>query len=393
MAIAAGIPPPRVMLLDANAANAAAIGSSPDDATVVVSRRLLDEFNRDETQGVLGHLIASISNGDLRITLATLSLLQTFGLLMTMLDVPLSGRAREGLGRLLRFIVWRRRDVDPVVEADWVRAILTRSLSPDSIEDISGVIEDTDRPSIGWLHRALLYARMFLLLPFLLASLLAKLYLFLFTLLVLGPTIWTTLRARRYLADATAVQLTRSPDGLASALIALEESRGVIRGAEWASHLFVAGVNRRRRGSRAGSKVGVGWIRSQPKVPSRTEGSPAPSPPAAEGKSERRSIAEEPFLLIGAHPPLHARLKRLHALGASIQAAEDPSVSSKEIRGKVGSVDLLKVALAILIVGPILILFAWFFLYLLAVAVMASAFLFGGLILLIMRLLPHLLPP
>lgn len=393
MALAAGIPLPRVMLLDANAANAAAIGSSPDDATVIVSRRLLDEFNRDETQGVLGHLIASISNGDLRITLATLSLLQTFGLLTTMLDAPLSGPARAGLARLLRFIAWRRRDVDPVVEADWVRAILTRSLSPDSIEDIGRVIEDTDRPSIGWLHRALLYARMFLLLPFLLASLLAKLYLFLFTLLVLGPTIWTTLRARRYLADATAVQLTRSPDGLASALIALEEIGGTIRGTAWASHLFIAGINPRKLGAKVRSKVGVRWIRSQPKVPSRAERSPAPNQPTAEVETENRSVAEEPFLLIGAHPPLHARLKRLHALGASIQAAEDPSLSSKEIRGKVGSVDLLKLVLAILIVSPILILFASFFIYLLAVAMMASAFLFGGLIFLIMRLLPHLLPP
>jgi len=382
MAIAAGIPPPRVMLLDANAANAAAIGSSPDDATVIVSRRLLDEFNRDETTGVLGHLIASISNGDLRITLATLSLLQTFGLLTTMLDAPLSGPARAGLARLLRFIVWPRRAADPAVEADWVRAILTRSLDPDSITDIGGVIEDTDRPSIGWLHRALLYARMFLLLPFLLASLLAKLYLFLFTLFVLGPTIWATLRTRRYLADATAVQLTRSPDSLASALIALEESGGVIRGAEWASHLFVAGVNPRHLGARVRSKVGVRWTRSQPKVPSGAEGSPA-----------RRRPAAEPLLLIGAHPPLHARLKRLHALGASIQAAADPGVSSKGLREKIGSLDLLKVVLAILIVGPILILFFSFFLYLLAVAVMAAAFLFGGLILLIMRLLPHLLPP
>jgi len=382
LALAAGIPPPRLMLLDATVSNAAVIGSSPGDATLIVSRRLLDEFNRDETQGVLGHLIASTSNGDLRITLATLSLLQTFGLLMTMLDVPLSARARAGLARLARFILRRHRGTDPALEADWVRAILTRSLDPDSITDIGGVIEETDRPSIGWFHRALLYARMFLLLPFLLAGLLAKLYLFLFTLSALGPTIWTTLRTRRYLADATAVQLTRNPDGLASALIALNESGGVVKGAEWASCLFVTGINPRQIGTRAGPKVGARWIRSQPKASSRADGPPGSGRPAA-----------EPFLLIGAHPPLHARLKRLRALGASIQAADDPSVSSKGLRGKFGSVDLLKLVLAILIVGPILILFLSFFLYLLAVAVMASALLFGGLILLVMRLLPHLLPP
>ena len=53
------------MLLDGEVANAAVVGSSPADAVVVVSRRLLDEMDRDETQGVLAHLIASIGNGDL----------------------------------------------------------------------------------------------------------------------------------------------------------------------------------------------------------------------------------------------------------------------------------------------------------------------------------------
>ena len=65
MAIAAGLPAPRVMLLDGQIANAAVVGSAPEDAVVVVSRRLLDEMDRDETQGILAHQIASIGNGDL----------------------------------------------------------------------------------------------------------------------------------------------------------------------------------------------------------------------------------------------------------------------------------------------------------------------------------------
>ncbi len=48
MAIAGGVKPPRVLLLDGTAANAAAVGSSPDDATIIVSRRLLDELDRED---------------------------------------------------------------------------------------------------------------------------------------------------------------------------------------------------------------------------------------------------------------------------------------------------------------------------------------------------------
>ena len=74
MAIAAGVRPPRVMLLDGPVVNAAAIGSSHDDAVVLVSRRLLDELDRDETQAVVAHLIGAVGNGDLRVALSMLSL-------------------------------------------------------------------------------------------------------------------------------------------------------------------------------------------------------------------------------------------------------------------------------------------------------------------------------
>jgi hypothetical protein len=39
---------------------------------------------------VLGHLLASIANGDLRIASGVLTVLQTLGLFMTLMDVPFS---------------------------------------------------------------------------------------------------------------------------------------------------------------------------------------------------------------------------------------------------------------------------------------------------------------
>ena len=66
MAIAAGIPAPEVRLLDARWRMPRRSGRDATASYVVVGRRLLDEFDRDETQGLLAHLIGSIGNGDLR---------------------------------------------------------------------------------------------------------------------------------------------------------------------------------------------------------------------------------------------------------------------------------------------------------------------------------------
>ena len=88
MAVAAGIPPPDVRLLDGGVANAAAVGWDPAACHVVVGRRLLDEFDRDETQGVLGHLIGSIGNGDLRGAAQIHSLLYVLELLIVVMLAP-----------------------------------------------------------------------------------------------------------------------------------------------------------------------------------------------------------------------------------------------------------------------------------------------------------------
>jgi hypothetical protein len=57
--------------------------------------------------------------------------------------------------------------------------------------------------------------------------------------IMLGPAMALLWRTRRYLADAGAVQLTRSPDGLASALQALNADDTSIPGGGWGAHLFL----------------------------------------------------------------------------------------------------------------------------------------------------------
>jgi hypothetical protein len=57
--------------------------------------------------------------------------------------------------------------------------------------------------------------------------------------LLLGPCMALLWRTRRYLADASSVELTRNPDALARALQRLSEDNTAMPGGEWATHLFV----------------------------------------------------------------------------------------------------------------------------------------------------------
>ena len=70
-------------------------------------------------------------------------------------------------------------------------------------------------------------------------------------LFVLGPLLAFTWRTRCYLADSTAVQLTRNPDGLARALEQLLDTGALIPGSQGVSHLFIVGAEAARGRSMA----------------------------------------------------------------------------------------------------------------------------------------------
>ena len=264
MAVAAGLKPPRVVLLESDAVNAALIGSSDADATLVVSRRLLDDFSRDETQAIVGHLVGSMSNGDLRIAFAMASALGSFGLLIALLDAPFGPRSRECLRRVAHLVL-ARKDAAPA-EADLVHAMLASRLA---------LRDNVATPLTG--ARAAAGAAL------LLVNAAVKWSLYLFTTVLLGPMLALLWRARRYLADATAVQLTRNPDALHGALVNLTRSAGVVPGGASTSYLFIVG----------------------PLVRLRTYG------------------------LIGFHPDIDRRLRRLRTQGA---AAPGPVASADRTR-------------------------------------------------------------
>jgi heat shock protein HtpX len=69
MAIAANVPMPRVYLIDDSAPNAFATGRDPKHASVAMTTGLLEKLDREELQGVVGHELAHVQNYDIRFSL------------------------------------------------------------------------------------------------------------------------------------------------------------------------------------------------------------------------------------------------------------------------------------------------------------------------------------
>jgi Zn-dependent protease with chaperone function len=80
MAIASGVPVPKIYVLDdEKSINAFAAGHAPGDAAIGVTRGCMTLLNRDELQGVIGHEFSHILNGDMRLNLRLMGVI--FGIL------------------------------------------------------------------------------------------------------------------------------------------------------------------------------------------------------------------------------------------------------------------------------------------------------------------------
>jgi len=66
MALAARVPVPRAYIIDDTAPNAFATGRDPQHSVICVTRGLVDEMDRGELQGVLGHEMAHVRDYDIR---------------------------------------------------------------------------------------------------------------------------------------------------------------------------------------------------------------------------------------------------------------------------------------------------------------------------------------
>ncbi|HEX3265705.1 MAG TPA: M48 family metallopeptidase, partial [Candidatus Limnocylindrales bacterium] len=182
MAISAGVPMPKVYIIDDTAPNAFATGRDPKHASVAITTGLLQKLDREELQGVMGHELSHVRNFDIRFSLLVAVLVGSIALLADF---------------FLRFTFWGGGR--------------------------GGRGGDRDRGGGG------LVAIMFIL-----AIVLA----------VLAPIIGRLVqlavsRQREYLADASSVELTRNPVGLERALAKIASDREVLEVANRATqHLY-----------------------------------------------------------------------------------------------------------------------------------------------------------
>ena len=95
MAIASGMPRPRMWIVPDNDPNAFATGSDPRSAHIAVTKGLLDTLDRDELQAVVAHEMAHVRNLDVRLMTLLAALV---GVIAIISDITIRGM-RFGGGR------------------------------------------------------------------------------------------------------------------------------------------------------------------------------------------------------------------------------------------------------------------------------------------------------
>jgi len=191
LSIAAGLKtPPKCYVIDDPALNAFATGFKPEKSYVVVTTGLLNKLNRQELEGVLAHEISHIKNRDIKVMLLAAGLV---GATVFLADL------------LFRMFIF----------------------APNH----EGNNEKKD------------------------GKILIIVFVFWFILIIFSPIAAQLIklaisRNREYLADSTAAQLTRYPEGLASALEKIKnDPNPLIKGANKATaHLFISSPFRKKSG-------------------------------------------------------------------------------------------------------------------------------------------------
>ncbi len=173
LSITAGLPMPKLYIINDSSMNAFAAGTNPENSVICATTGLLENMDKVEIEGVMAHEISHIKNYDIRVSMAAVALTAVIGVLS---DI------------VLRFIFLNDDD------------------------------EDSKNPI------ALILGLFFVLISPLLATI---------TRLAIS-------RQREFLADATAVSLTRYPDGLISALEKLKNNKPLERQNSTTASLFIS---------------------------------------------------------------------------------------------------------------------------------------------------------
>lgn len=157
LALATSLPMPAVYIIPSQEINAFAAGLTKKDAAIAVSEGALMRLNRDELQGVIAHEFGHVYNGDMVISLRLAAMVMGFFFVLYL-----------GL-RVIQITSYRRSDDEKGGNAALIAAIILIFAG-----------------ALSWFVGSILKA--------------------------------SVSRQREYLADASAVQFTRNPQGIANAL-------------------------------------------------------------------------------------------------------------------------------------------------------------------------------
>lgn len=180
LSIGAGIPKPRLYVVEDPAPNAFATGRNPEHAAIAVTTGLLEKMDRIELEGVLAHELSHVKNYDILVSTITVVLVGVVALLADF---------------ALRFLFWGGAGH---------RAESRKGRGPASIIGLVGIV------------------------LIILAPIVARLMHF------------AVSRRREALADFSAIQVTRYPPGLISALEKLRDDTAVVHsGSRATAHLWI----------------------------------------------------------------------------------------------------------------------------------------------------------
>lgn len=101
LCITAGLPVPRIYIIDEEAPNAFATGRNPEHAVVAVTEGLLRRLDRSELEGVLAHELSHIGNRDMLVSTVVVVLVGFISILGDMFLRSMfwgGGRRRDGHG-------------------------------------------------------------------------------------------------------------------------------------------------------------------------------------------------------------------------------------------------------------------------------------------------------
>lgn len=196
---------PSLYIIEDVQPNAFATGRNPQNSIICVTTGLLDKLEYYELEGVIAHELGHIKNYDIRLS-AVISVMVGFVVIIT----------------------------------DWIsRSFLWHDFDDDNDSNSSGIMM-----LVGILLIAL-------------SPIFAKL-------LQLAVS-----RRREFLADATAIELTRNPDGLISALQKLDEDPNELQTASSATaHMYIAEPFKKNAKNK---KKHASWFSTHPSIEDRIE--------------------------------------------------------------------------------------------------------------------------